>query len=299
MRIAIASDLHLEFGDLDLRNTEGADILVLAGDILNANDLHEHPRPDVPYTPHEVTRLGTRQAAAHRFRGFLDRVSKEFPKVLVIAGNHELYDGKWVASLAHLRAEYAQYPNIQFMERDSHIIDGVVFVGGTLWTDANKFDPLTLHALTDMMADFSLIRDDSLGYTKLKPATMVQRFKQTLDYFQVVLDQNKDKKCVVISHHCPSDLSVARWFKSQFLMNGGFRSDLSEFILDRPQIKLWINGHTHWKNRYYLGDTLVACNPRGYLGGERSADDFKLKHVDLDNMPDQKTVDGDIEWGLS
>ena len=284
MNLEVASDLHLDFGDITLKN-EGADVLILAGDVLIANDMHEHLSPEVPYTPHEVTRLGTRQANANRFRGFLDRVTQEFAHVVVVAGNHEFYDGKWVASLTHLRTEYSYYPNVYFLERDMVTLgpmeDNVTFVGGTLWADANKYDPLTLHALKDMMQDFSLIRNDELGYTRLKPATMCQRHKQTLDYFRAVLDDRKNQKCVVVGHHAPSEMSVAPWYKSRFLMNGGYRSDLSEFILDRPQIKLWVHGHTHELFDYEMGDTRIVCNPRGYIGYEASAYNFKLKFVEV------------------
>ena len=41
MKIALASDIHLEFGDLEFTN-EGADILVLAGDIMIAQNLYDH-----------------------------------------------------------------------------------------------------------------------------------------------------------------------------------------------------------------------------------------------------------------
>jgi hypothetical protein len=39
MKIAIASDLHLEFGDLDFDNSESAQVLILSGDILVAKDV--------------------------------------------------------------------------------------------------------------------------------------------------------------------------------------------------------------------------------------------------------------------
>ena len=41
MKIALASDLHLEFADIILKNTDGADVLLLAGDICVAKDLIE------------------------------------------------------------------------------------------------------------------------------------------------------------------------------------------------------------------------------------------------------------------
>jgi hypothetical protein len=41
------------------------------------------------------------------------------------------------------------------------------------------------------------------------------------------------------------------------LMNGAFASDLSEFIMDRPQIKMWTHGHMHNVSDYMVGDTRV------------------------------------------
>ena len=43
MKLYVTSDLHLEFGDLDLVNTDDVDVLILSGDILVARDLE---RPD-------------------------------------------------------------------------------------------------------------------------------------------------------------------------------------------------------------------------------------------------------------
>ena len=60
-------------------------------------------------------------------------------------------------------------------------------------------------------------------------------------------------------------------------MNGGYSSDLSEFIMDHPQIKLWTHGHTHEEFDYMMGSTRVLCNPRGYIHYEHQADVWKLK----------------------
>lgn len=279
-----------------MKNDEGADVLILSGDIVIANDLHDHPEPVYPPRLSDRIDLGRRQECAYRFRDFFKRVSFQFKHVVVVAGNHEFYHGKWVASLAHLRNEYIKFPNIYFLERDTKVIDDVTFVGATLWTDCNKFDPLTLHALGDMMADYSVIRHDGLGYTKLRPAHSAHRHRQTLEYFGHVLGENKDKKCVIVSHHAPSFQSVAAEYKSKATMNGGYASDLSEFILDNPQIKLWTAGHMHHSYRYHMGDTLVACNPRGYINHESCADNFRLKYIDLDNMPSHDEVAKDYDW---
>ena len=57
-------------------------------------------------------------------------------------------------------------------------------------------------------------------------------------------------------------------------MNGGYSSNLEEFILDRPQIKVWTHGHTHDTFDYMIGSTRVMCNPRGYNGYEERAKEF-------------------------
>jgi hypothetical protein len=163
-----------------------------------------------------------------------------------------------------MRAACGVHENIHFLERDTKVIDDVVFVGGTLWTDMNKFDPLTLHAVRDMMMDYRAINNDQAGYRKLKPADTCERHKLTLDYIKHVVDENKDKKCVVVGHHSPSFQSVADEYKSEYLMNGAYHSSLEEVMLDRPQIKLWTHGHTHHPFDYVIGETRVVCNPRGY-----------------------------------
>ena len=43
MRVQIVSDLHLEFDDINITNAGDVDVLVLAGDIMIAQDLHDHP----------------------------------------------------------------------------------------------------------------------------------------------------------------------------------------------------------------------------------------------------------------
>jgi predicted phosphodiesterase len=281
MRVALASDLHLEFGDIILKNDSNADVLILSGDIMLAQDLHDHPEPQTPYSPEVLKILGRRQALAQAYRDFLKRCSFQFPHVVYVAGNHEFYHGKWSSSLNDLRNECAKFPNVYFLENDCKVINDVLFVGGTVWTDCNKGDPLTLHALQDLMNDFRMIRNDDKGYTKLRPAHTVARHVRTIDYFKHVLRENKDKKTVVVGHHAPSHLSIHDTYKNDTLMNGAYFSDLSEFILDNTQIALWTHGHMHMPFDYKIGDTRVVCNPRGYHGYDASAMNFELQYLDI------------------
>lgn len=282
MKLAVASDLHLEFQDIDLYNEEGASVLILAGDIMISEDLHKTEEPPTVTSPYEPYKeLGHRQLMAKRYRDFLQRCSERFPHVVYIAGNHEFYQGKWVRGIQTLRDECAKFPNVYFLERDTKVIDDVTFIGGTLWTDANNHDPLTLHALSGLMNDFKVIVNDQRGFTRLRPAHTVERHTETLGYFKTVLSNLKEQKVVVVGHHSPSHQSIHEMYANDTLMNGGYHSDLSEFILDHQQVKVWIHGHTHVPFDYMMGDTRIFCNPRGYSGWDPHADFFKLKYIEV------------------
>jgi predicted phosphodiesterase len=276
MRIAICSDLHLEFGDIRFSNTENAEVLILGGDIMIAQDLHDYPVDEI------FTNPTPRQRKVQEYREFLKHCSNEFNHVIYVAGNHEFYHGKFVDSLRVLREECQQFPNVYFLENQTKEIGDVTFIGATLWTDCNKGDPVTLHALQDLMNDFQIIRHDEYGYRKLRPMDIALRHKKTLEYIKhVVANVVSNRKVMVVGHHSPSKLSTHPRYQNEVIMNGAYSSDLSEFILDHPQIVAWSHGHTHSPFDYYIGSTRIICNPRGYVGYEVESDNFQLKFVDI------------------
>jgi hypothetical protein len=110
------------------------------------------------------------------------------------------------------------------------------------------------------------------------PEDSVIDHNKMLDYINIVT--REPGSYIVVGHHCPSELSVASMYKGN-LLNAAFRSKLDDFISVRPQIKLWIHGHTHHNFNYWIGDTHVVCNPRGYVGYESLADWFKLQYVEV------------------
>jgi Icc-related predicted phosphoesterase len=275
MKIKIVSDLHLEFSDLYLDNNQGADVLILSGDICIAQDLHDHPEYTNTSDQRAIadgTGLGKRQMAAQRYRDFLKRCSFQFPHVVYVAGNHEFYNGKFYAGIDYLRTECAKFSNVYFLEDDTKIIDDIVFVGATLWTDMNKGDPITQMVAKDSMNDFRVIRNDRNGFGKLRPSDVINRHIKSKQYFQHVLDNHKNDRCVVVGHHSPSYQSVHPMYASDLHLNGAYHSDMSEFILDHPQVCLWTHGHTHHAFDYMIGETQIVCNPRGYQSAGYSED---------------------------
>ena len=82
----------------------------------------------------------------------------------------------------------------------------------------------------------------------------------------------------------PTHKSIHEKYKNDYYINGAYCSDLSDFILDHPQIKLWTQGHTHYHFTYMVGNTMVACNPRGYEGFEPDSGWSKDFIINLDTL---------------
>ena len=278
MKIALISDVHLEFGDCFFNNTENAEVLILGGDILIAEDLHDFKGPLSPY---DKSLLGKRAQSATLYREFLQRCSRQFPHVLYIAGNHEFYHGKYPAGMDYLREEFKEYPNIQFLENEIVEINKVSFIGCTLWTDMNKGDPTTLAIASGTMNDYRTIRRNDIAYRKLIPQDTKKIHQTSIEYISQTILENPNKTYVVIGHHSPSKLSTKPKYEKDYHMNGAYSSDLTELINNFPQIKVWTHGHTHDAYDYMVGATRILCNPRGYLGYETFEETIELKYFDV------------------
>ena len=262
MKIKLISDLHLEFASIHIPNDNDYDLLILSGDIMVAEYLHDHP-----VTNMDDYDLDSDYSNAARFRSFLRQVNSDFPKVIYIAGNHEFYNGKFHAGIQYLYEECEKYENIFFLENDYVIIDDVSFIGATLWTDCNKGDHMTTYYLKNGMNDYRRIKNDKAAYRRLTPEDTMGRHFATLNYFKkTITNLKKDgvDKFVIVGHHSPSHKSIHPYYSTDYEMNGGYHSDLSEFILDHPEIVLFTHGHTHHPFDYMIGNTRVVCNPRGY-----------------------------------
>jgi predicted phosphodiesterase len=308
MKIGVCSDLHLEFGPIKLKNPGDVEVLILSGDILVEQDLQIFDRRQIE--------LGYMQRKSQMFHEFFENVCREFPNVLYVIGNHEHYHGDFKYTAERLKEKLAYYKNLHILDRETFELNDTVFVGGTLWTDMNKEDPITLSAMKGMMNDFRCVRNSNrqvyykvpvyeygangelvrdaeskprhIGMkmkeepSKFSPEDAVEEHRKMLGYIKAVYeDMPAWKQMVVIGHHTPSHTSCHPRYKDDQIMNGGYHSDLSEFILDRPGIKLWTHGHTHELFDYMIGSTRIVCNPRGYDGYEDIADKFELKVVEV------------------
>jgi len=282
MKIAVVSDIHLEFGDLDFANTDGAEVLILSGDICVANDLdHNNIESTVTYR-------------STRYHEFFKRCCKRFPHVIYVLGNHEHYHGDYAKTLDHMRSVLTYLPNLYIMEKESRTIGDTTFVAGTLWTDMNQEDLHTLAHMRGYMNDFRIIKDsralvhfkDQHGkfqtrVGKWTPEASVTDHKAMKWIIKETVEADPTARYVVVGHHAPSRISTKPRYQKDVVVNGGYSSSLDDFILDHPQIRLWTHGHTHDTFDYMIGSTRVICNPRGYAGHEEQANLWQLITVDV------------------
>lgn len=243
MKVQLLSDLHLEH----CRGVSGqelaelvpevtGDVLVLAGDISTGTcGLLEYGGLDVP--------------------------------TVYICGNHELYQSNMNLMMTELR-QCAGSVGIHFLENSSAIVDGVRFLGATLWTDFALYpgqDGRSMNTARAQIADFSRIRNLT-GF--FRPEDSINIHRESRRWLKQALEEPFDGPTVVVTHHAPSGQSVNPRFEGDPL-NPAFASELSDLA---GLADVWVHGHMHDSCDYDWGGTRVICNPRGYplrLDGQR------------------------------
>jgi len=103
MKIALASDIHLEFGPLSFKN-DGANVLILSGDIIVANDLTER----------DAYNIKGATDRSNKFHAFFEECCSNFPHVIYVMGNHEHYHGDFKLTLKRLR------DNLSYLRNSSY-----------------------------------------------------------------------------------------------------------------------------------------------------------------------------------
>jgi len=244
-KLRVMSDLHIEFGELSLPHVE-ADVVVLAGDV----------------------HVGVRAA-----RWSLDLAAALGVPVVLVAGNHEHYDGardpercvpRTLEALRQMAA--ASGGRLVFLERESAVVAGVRFVGCTLWTDFELFgDPAEGMALAEIgMTDFRMIAQrPGIRFTAHDAR---REFFAAKRFLERELAEASEAATVVVTHHLPSAKSVPSRFERHAL-TPAYASHL-DGLVERSGAALWVHGHTHDSADYTIGATRVLCNPRGYSGVE-------------------------------
>ena len=245
VKLNVFSDIHLEkFCPEQVFDVKSGDILVLAGDILNAKHLKTNG-----YL-HEV------------YRRFLNDCSRNYEHVIYVKGNHEFYGYNYESTHGLIQEHLPS--NFHLMENDTLQIGKWTFIGMTLWTNFRNENPLEMLDAQTYMNDYKSIHIGR-NYRKLNTNDTLAFNLASRKYLQEQLSILSEN-VIVVSHMAPSYQSVADRFKRS--ANGAFVNDLDDMILAHSQIKFWLHGHTHTFFDYPIGECRVICNPYGYPGQE-------------------------------
>ena len=218
----ICSDLHCEFHkdagkELISRGLPDADIAVVAGDLNVGEDL--------------VTSL---EMLARRYR-----------HVVYVAGNHDYYHSL-LELVDEMRADI-RWENVHWIEDQAVEIEGVRFMGCTLWFGWHDKD------LEREISDFRYIAG-LRGWVH-------EKNHQSLEF----LRQSVTNDSIVVTHHLPSYQSIVPQYEDD-PTNCFYVCPEAEEILMKRSPRLWVHGHMHDSLDYQLGGTRVICNPFGYAG---------------------------------
>jgi predicted phosphodiesterase len=234
VRLHVLSDLHLEHAPFAVPEVD-ADVVVLAGDVAPGS------------------------AGIEWMRRYL-----EGRPILYVAGNHEFYGHDLPGLTSRLR-DAARGSAINVLENDAVVINGVRFLGCSLWTDfefagaENRAN--TMRVCERLVNDYKQIRasdpDRPLRAQDTRDLHVASRA-----WLATALAAPHDGPTVVITHHAPL---VRQRPENPVLaaVGGAFASDLSG-LMDGELAGLWIFGHIHRVVDTEVNGTRVLSNQRGY-----------------------------------
>lgn len=254
MKIQLLSDLHLEVHPhLEPRPAQGADLLVLAGDIGSYQ---------------KGSLLADADFGLARFSPLHGWPTP----VLFLPGNHEYDTFDFDQAHARLR-ETCERLGMVWLEREVLLLDGVRFVGTTLWSDFDALGPapddagatlgqlLRAREKAFRAANFYLRKT---GSTRCGAPMLAQELREQALVCQAWLRQAlalpHTGTTVVVTHFAPSLRSA----DSRYGMapgTAGFCNALDELL---PCADLWLHGHLHAPSDYVHRGCRVVANPLGY-----------------------------------
>jgi predicted phosphohydrolase len=252
MKIQYMSDLHLEFGDMETPTVVG-DVLVLAGDI----------------------HLGTKAIP------WVNKCAEVFDHVIYLSGNHEFYrnDIKLLpkkiveeGNLSHSEGDEDIYEllstNVHFLDNNFIDINGVRFIGTTLWSDITDY-------AASRMNDFRLISNITRTFSG----------QDARDLHTAAIAFINDSLCegtnVLVTHHCPSIkcINTDRYGEDDPISAGYYTDILGQF---EDKVTAWISGHTHGSWNFTDKGIDVLGNCRGYKNYEENPDFNEEATYELD-----------------
>lgn len=246
----VLSDLHFEWNKKwFVPKIDDVKYLILAGDI---GSFKEH----LPFIEDAATKY----------------------TVLYILGNHEFYG----YSLKEVRDFWnsVKIENFHFLDNSSVVIDGIKFIGSTLWVNFFNENPHCMLNAHIEIKDFSKIinatNDDYVSANDI-----LEEYKKSFEFIEKELYQEDGLKKVLITHYGVSHQSIPEKYKvhEQDIKNNHYFANNLDYFIGYSGAALVVHGHLHNSADYFIGDTRIVCNPFGYP--ESNNPDFEMKIIEL------------------
>lgn len=228
MKIKLMSDLHMEFGSsFDFNKyakTNKQKTLILAGDIESRTD---------------------------KLESFIHKAAKAHKNVVMVAGNHEFYGNKWENVMDMLWKLGDEIDNFYFLENETIKLDGVSFIGATLWSSPNW-------GVFNQISDHFLIKYED---KKITSDQITEWNQASIAYIKDRLENIPGKK-VVVTHFGPDPILMDPHWRNHDELNTYFWS--KGFDRHFHYADMWLYGHTHDSGDIVLDGCRCVCNPYGY-----------------------------------
>lgn len=186
------------------------------------------------------------------YRQLLKNVKESFETVIFVSGNHEMY-GKNQLSLDavdQVLRDLARETDTHYLQKDSLLVRGLLFLGCTLWTRVKERDFFGLN-------DSRFVFKEHSDYLALH-----MDHRRWLEE-ELIAAKNKGQRTVVVTHHLPSAALVHPRFAMQ--PNSGFCTNLEALIASKADVlKLWVSGHSHERMTANVAGVPLVINPVGY-----------------------------------
>lgn len=259
----LISDVHNEFGLMPLAWSAGTDlsdtVLLIAGD------------------------FGMPSNADHV--ALLRELCSRYRVVLFTSGNHEYYGSRLDKVDRQWKELEAELPNFKYLNPGVAVVDDVLVIGCTLWTDLNRNDPLVAYQVSNVLNDYKKITVKAAGdvYHKLRARDVVSLNQKHRSFIEDQLTNRTQQRVVVMTHHAPLAIGINPLYRSDYPMNYGYHNTGLERLFEEHVIDVWVHGHTHHQYEETFGpnNTRLLCHPRGYVGHEPTAVNYTPKEFVL------------------
>lgn len=264
-KIILTSDLHIDinsnfirhFEDFGfIKNLQESDVLCIAGDISGS------------------------YKDTYIFLNFLRNYIQKNElktKVIAIAGNHDSYASKQehmtrTQIITKLRNDFSK-GEVIFCENDFvDIGNNTLVYGCCLYTDF--LNSMYNERMADKcINDFKYSYEYDIYNDRTRPVNTedyIKWYHTSVNKIDDFCDKHKDKNIILLTHFGMSLNSISPEYTGNCL-NSFYTSDLEWLFEKHKNIKYSLQGHTHAKLDYKIGECRVICNPCGYIMYDKNA----------------------------